>query len=114
METAVKVNAFSANLVAVRRFRTGITGGLGAVVTRARKLMGAALVQTGMSLTALALQSGSLTSPPALLVGVALLAIILLVGRIIMKIAWKLVIIALIALAVLWILGILGFQTGIF
>jgi hypothetical protein len=76
--------------------------------------MGAALVEMGMSFTALALQSGSLTSPPALLVGVALLAVIILVGRIIMKIAWKLVVIALLALAVLWILGIFGVQTGIF
>lgn len=67
-----------------------------------------------MTLVATALQAGSLTSPPALLVGVALLALIILVGRIVMKIAWRLVLIALIALAVLWILGILGFESGVF
>jgi len=56
---------------------------------------------------------GPLAEPPALLVGLLVLAAILIVGRIVMAIAWRLVIIAVIAVAVLWILGILGFQTGL-
>lgn len=67
-----------------------------------------------MSLVTAALQSGPLTSPPGLLVGVAILAVIILVGRVLLALAWRLVIIALIALAVLWILAILGFEVGIF
>jgi len=114
METGVKVNRTKSDLVAVCGFRTGITGGSRDGERTARKLMGAPPVVTGMSLVATALQSGSLTSPPALLVGVAVLAVIILVGRIVMKVAWRLVLIALIALATLWILGILGFQTGVF
>ncbi|AAV46437.1 unknown [Haloarcula marismortui ATCC 43049] len=56
------------------------------------------------------LQLGSLPSLPALLVGLLAIAVVLLVGRLVMKVAWRLVIIAIIAVAVLWILGILGFQ----
>lgn len=64
-------------------------------------------------LTLVAQGLGPLASPPALLVGLVILAIILLVGRIVMALAWRLVVIAVIAVATLWILGILGFQTGI-
>jgi len=56
------------------------------------------------------LQFGALGSPPALLAGLLLIALVILVGRLVMKIAWRLVIIAIIAVAVLWVLGILGFQ----
>ena len=55
------------------------------------------------------LQLGSL-SPPSLLVGLLAIAVVLLVGRLAMKVAWRLVIIAIIAVAVLWILGIFGVQ----
>lgn len=61
-----------------------------------------------------ALQAGGLTSPPALLVAVAVLAVIILVGRVVMAVAWRLVIIALIVLGTLWILAILGFEFGVF
>ncbi len=74
--------------------------------------MGAAGLSSGMD--PLVLQAGPLTSPPALLVAVAILAVILLVGRVVMALAWRLVIIALIVLATLWILGILGFEFGVF
>lgn len=80
----------------------------------ARKLMGTAPVATDMVAPAAVLQGGTLTSPPALLLGVAALAVIILVGRFFLAMAWKLVIIALLALTVLWILGILGVETGIF
>jgi len=55
------------------------------------------------------LQLGSL-SLPSLLVGLLAIAVVLLVGRLVMKVAWRLVIIAIIAVAVLWLLGMLGFQ----
>lgn len=55
------------------------------------------------------LQFGGFASPPALLAGLLLIAVVLLVGRLVMKVAWRLVIIAIIAVTVLWILGILGF-----
>lgn len=76
--------------------------------------MGAPPDPSGMELSAVLLQGGALTEPPALLLGVALLALIILVGRFLLSVAWKLVIIALIVLGTLWILGILGFEFGIF
>lgn len=76
--------------------------------------MGAPPVASRMVGLTTILQAGPLTSPPALLLGVAALAVIILVGRFFLAMAWKLVIIALLALTVLWILGILGFETGIF
>jgi low affinity Fe/Cu permease len=59
------------------------------------------------------LQLGPLGSPPGLLVGLIVLALVLLVGRLVLRVAWKLVILAAVAVAVLWLLGILGFQFGI-
>jgi len=56
----------------------------------------------------------ALGSPPALLLGLLALAAVVLVGRIVLNVAWKLVVIATIAVAVLWVLGTLGFQTGLF
>lgn len=56
---------------------------------------------------------GPLASPPGILVGLVILAAILLVGRLLLSLAWRLVVIAAVAVAVLWILGILGFQFGI-
>lgn len=67
-----------------------------------------------MEALATALQAGPLTSPPGLLIGVAVLALIILVGRFFLALAWRLVVIGLIALTTLWILGILGFEFGIF
>lgn len=80
----------------------------------ARKLMGTARDASSMDPVTTVLQAGPLTSPPALLVGVAILAVVILVGRVVMAVAWRLVIIALIALTTLWILGVLGFEFGIF
>jgi len=56
------------------------------------------------------LQLGALSSPPALLAGLLLIAVVVLVGRLVLKVAWRLVIIAIIAVTVLWVLGLLGFQ----
>ena len=52
------------------------------------------------------LQFGALGSPPALLVGLVALAVVLLVGRVVMKVAWRLVLIGIVVVAVLWVLGI--------
>ena len=57
---------------------------------------------------------GPLGEPPALLVGLVVVALIVLVGRIFMAMAWRLVVIGVIFLSTLWILGILGFQVGVF
>lgn len=59
------------------------------------------------------LAAGSLTSPPSLLVGLVVLAVVVLVGRVLLALAWRLVVIAAIAVATLWTLGILGFETGL-
>jgi len=56
------------------------------------------------------LQLGALPSPPALLAGLLLIAVVLLVGRLVLKVAWRLVIVGIIAVTVLWVLGVLGFQ----
>jgi len=56
------------------------------------------------------LQLGSLGTLPMVLAGLVLLTIVLLVGRVVMKVAWRLVIIAIIAVGVVYVLGLLGFQ----
>ncbi|MDG5775976.1 hypothetical protein VB773_14325 [Haloarculaceae archaeon H-GB2-1] len=48
-------------------------------------------------------------SPPEILVGLVLLAIVILVGRFFLKVAWKLVVLAILAVGVLWLLGVAGF-----
>jgi len=54
------------------------------------------------------LQLGPLTSPPGILLGLVALALVLIVGRVLLALAWRLVIIALVVVAVLWVLGSLG------
>ena len=56
------------------------------------------------------LQFGSLTAPPSLLLALLALAVILLVGRVVMKLAWKLVMLAILAVTAVWILSSFGFQ----
>lgn len=60
------------------------------------------------------LQFGPLGSPPALLVALVVLAVIVLVGRFVLAVAWRLVIIALVVAVALWVLAGLGFETGVF
>ena len=62
------------------------------------------------SLSTIALQLGPLGSPPALVVGLVVLAAIVLVGRVVLAVAWRLVLIALAIATVLWVLGVLGFS----
>jgi len=60
------------------------------------------------------LQFGPLGSPPALLVALVVLAAIVLVGRVVLAFAWRLVLVALVVAAALWVLAGLGFETGVF
>ena len=66
-----------------------------------------------MSLLALPLQLGPLGSPPGILITLLIIAAVLLVGRVLMSLAWKLVILGVVVVGTLWILGALGFSMGI-
>jgi len=55
------------------------------------------------------LQLGGIGTVPAVLAGLVVIAIVLLVGRLVMKIAWRLVIIGIIVVGTIWLLGLLGF-----
>jgi hypothetical protein len=59
------------------------------------------------------LQLGPLGSPPAILGTLLVILAVLLVGRLVMKIAWRLVMIAIAIVVALWVLGALGFSLGI-
>ncbi|SDF56863.1 hypothetical protein SAMN05216218_107138 [Halorientalis regularis] len=53
----------------------------------------------------LPVQLGPLGSPPALLLGLLALAAVIVVGRLLLRLAWKLVVIALVVVAALWVVG---------
>ena len=65
-----------------------------------------------LPLTVLAL--GPLGSPPGIVVTLVVLTLIIVVGRFLLALAWRLVLIALAVIAVLWVLGALGFSVGLF
>lgn len=54
------------------------------------------------------LQLGGLGTLPAVLVGLAVLALVILVGRLVLKVAWRLVVLAAVAVGVLYVLGLFG------
>ena len=56
---------------------------------------------------------GPLGSAPSVLIGLLALAAVLLVGRFLMNVAWKLVIVALALVSVVWVLGMVGMPVGI-
>lgn len=56
----------------------------------------------------LVLQLGQFTSPPVIVGTLVVLLVILFVGRFLIGIAWKVVVIALVAVISLWALGALG------
>ena len=56
-----------------------------------------------------ALGLGPLASPPGILVTLVVLAIIVFVGRFLMSLAWRLLLVAIAVVVVLWVLGVLGF-----
>lgn len=54
------------------------------------------------------LQLGGIGTLPAVLAGLVALLVVILIGRLVLKVAWRLVIIATIAVGVLYVLGLLG------
>lgn len=48
------------------------------------------------------------TSPPSIIVFVFVLLVVLLIGRVLLALAWRLVLVALVVLVVLWLLGAIG------
>lgn len=52
---------------------------------------------------------GPLGSPPTLLLALLALAAVLLVGRVLMNLAWKLVVVGLVVVTAMWLVGVLGF-----
>jgi len=54
-------------------------------------------------------QLGPLASPLGVLGALVALAVVIIVGRIVLTIAWRLVIIGIVAVGVFWLLGVLGF-----
>jgi hypothetical protein len=84
-------------------------------VRPATRLMSSAVMVFSMIPAALStpvpdvlLALGPLGSPPALLVGLVILAVIVLVGRIMLAVAWRLILVALAVLVVLWVLTAFG------
>jgi hypothetical protein len=55
-----------------------------------------------------ALYMGSFTAPPVLIETLILLFLILVVGRVLIGLAWRLVLIALAVVIVLWLVGAIG------
>lgn len=51
---------------------------------------------------------GPLGSVPSILLGLLALAAVILVGRFVLQVAWKLVLIALVVVGVIWLLGMVG------
>lgn len=62
------------------------------------------------------LQSGleALGSPTGILAVLVVLAIIILIGRMLLSLAWRLVVIALVVVGGLYVLGVLGYSVGVF
>jgi hypothetical protein len=53
---------------------------------------------------------GQLGSPPALAVGLAALLVVFFVARVLLALAWRLVLLALVVVLSLWLLAGLGFE----
>lgn len=59
------------------------------------------------------LQLGALLSPPGLLGALVLAAVVIVVGRIVLRFAWRIVVIATLAVAVLWAVAMFGGLGGV-
>lgn len=68
---------------------------------------------TGIGLLEAVLLLGSFTAPPALIGTVIVLLLVLVVGRLLIGLAWRLVLIALAVIIGLWLLGALGTGFGL-
>lgn len=51
---------------------------------------------------------GPFTSPPIVIVTLVTLLLVLVIGRVLLGLAWRLVVIALVVVVSLWFLGVLG------
>lgn len=51
---------------------------------------------------------GSFTSPPAIVATLLVLLVVIIVGRFLLGVAWKLVVVGLLVVVALWALGALG------
>lgn len=68
---------------------------------------------TGIGLLEAVLLLGPFTAPPALIGTVIVLLLVLVVGRLLIGLAWRLVLIALAVIIGLWLLGALGTGFGL-
>jgi hypothetical protein len=64
--------------------------------------------------TRLLLQLDALSSPPGIIVTLLLIAAVIVVGRFVLALAWKLIWIVIAVVVVLWLLGIVGSGFGFF
>jgi hypothetical protein len=62
----------------------------------------------------LALQLGALGSPPVVLGVLLVLAAIIVVGRLLLSLAWRLVVIAIVVVGALYLLSLVGVSVGVF
>ncbi|MFB6171675.1 MAG: hypothetical protein ABEJ23_04025 [Haloarculaceae archaeon] len=62
----------------------------------------------------LPLQLGRIPALPGLLGTLIIVAVAILVGRVVLRIAWKVVVVATVVVAALWLLGLLGPLQGLF
>jgi uncharacterized BrkB/YihY/UPF0761 family membrane protein len=60
------------------------------------------------NLVALPLQLEALGSLPGILTTLVVVAVVILVARVLLSVAWRIVVVAAVIAAVLWILGLLG------
>ena len=51
------------------------------------------------------LQTGPLASPPGIISFLILVALVVVVARVVLELAWKLAVLAIVVLAALWLLG---------
>ena len=93
--------------------RTCPVGGAGG---RSPKLIpvGDKHIRMVFSQMALAFGLGPLASPVGILGALVVLAVIVLVGRYVLSVAWRLITIGIVVVATLYILSLLGFGLGVF
>lgn len=57
---------------------------------------------------------GEIAPVPGILGTLVIITVVILVGRIVLEVAWKVVLIATVVVAALWLLGLLGPLQGLF
>jgi hypothetical protein len=64
--------------------------------------------------SAVAQSLGPLASPLGVLGLLVVLAVVVLIGRYLLAVAWRLILIAIAVVGTLYVLGLLGFSVGVF